>query len=189
MHSAKYRRLRIKRLIKLYKVSLKWMIQCLWVWSWQNFYFVMVIVMLNDEKGKFKLMKVQKTTYLDKGQYYAFVPKQKRNTIHETRSSYLNPLLHRYAFLRLLQQTTFEDMWQRKKFSCRSNLFLCHYVFKKCSFLSAEIYQNVVCCQIAVWGKGLKLLYSPDLFFANMFDICKIHTTSYNQQRLMNYLR
>ena len=56
---------------------------------------------------------------------------------------------------------------------CRSNFILCHNDFKvfklkKCSFLSAEwtfkIYLNVVCCKIAVWGKGLnfkkKLVYN-----------------------------
>ena len=45
---------------------------------------------------------------------------------------------------------------------------LWHNVFKalqlkKCSFLSAEwtfkFYLNVVCCKIAVWGKGLSNLY------------------------------
>ena len=47
-----------------------------------------------------------------------------------------NPLLHRYSFLHLLQQATFKNIVTKEE-------------------IAPAIYLNVVCCKIAVWGKGL----------------------------------
>ena len=76
---------------------------------------------------------------------------------YEMRFVYINPLLHRFVFTSAAADTA-DDIWKHcgkgRNCSCKlSNLK------KKCSFLSAEwtfkIYLNVVCCKIAVWGKGL----------------------------------
>ena len=45
---------------------------------------------------------------------------------------YINPLLHRYSFLHLLQQTTFENIVAKEEIAPKA------FQLKKCSFLSAE---------------------------------------------------
>ena len=56
----------------------------------------------------------------------------------------LNPLLHRYSFLRLVLQTTFENNVTKEEIAPALSA---EWTFK--------IYLNVVYCKIAVWGKGL----------------------------------
>ena len=64
---------------------------------------------------------------------------------------HVNPLLHRYAFLRLLQQTTFENIVTKEMFSKLSNLKM--YI----SFSRVNIQDFSKCRRkVAVWGKGLK---------------------------------
>ena len=64
-------------------------------------------------------------------------------------------------FLRLLQQTTFENIVTKEEISPAGAISSFVTMFsklsnlKKGSFLSFKIYLNVVCCKIAVWGVSI----------------------------------
>ena len=96
-------------------------------------------------------------------------------------SKMLNPLLHRYSFLRLLQQTTFENIVTKEEIAPAGTISSFATMFSKLFnlkwlFLSAEwtfkIYLNVVSCIFAVWGKGLKIAL-PAMFKIFTFNVYK----------------
>ena len=90
---------------------------------------------------------------------------------------HFNPLLHRYSFLRLLQQT-FKNVAKEGAVSPAGAISSFATMFSKPSAeWTLKFFLNVVCCKIAVWRNGLSLNFVyTQYILLDCVGSCKINT-------------